>query len=311
MEEKKECPICLRPNCLSKLQQPSEYGGIFENSCDVCGKYLIHCRAEEDLKSDLGPKQRVILSSIVRNRYERKEQLRISSGNKKDILDSMSVPSDPFEKIDLLLEHIAYKTDNKEGMWIDINFQTDYPILFTEDHDQFEYCIFTASDQQLIEIGRQAHGSTKPIRLTLQGWRRINELKKTKVKANQAFVAMWFDSSLTPAWEDGFKRALKDAGFSPIRIDMMEHNNKICDEIIANIRKSGLVITDFTGQRGGVYFEAGYAMGLGIPVIWTCRDTDINDLHFDTRQYNHIAWGDPKDLREKLKNRIEATIPRK
>ena len=68
-------------------------------------------------------------------------------------------------------------------------------------------------------------------------------------------------------------------------------------------------MADFTGQRGGVYFEAGFAMGLGIPVIWTCRDTDINDLHFDTRQYNHIPWANPKELRVRLQNRIEATIP--
>jgi nucleoside 2-deoxyribosyltransferase len=79
--------------------------------------------------------------------------------------------------------------------------------------------------------------------------------------------------------------------------------------IVAEIRRSGLVVADFTGNRGGVYFEAGFAMGLGIPVIWTCRDTDINAVHFDTRQYNHIVWKEAGDLREQLQRRIEATIP--
>ena len=37
------------------------------------------------------------------------------------------------------------------------------------------------------------------------------------------------------------------------------------------IRKSKFLIADFTGQRGGVYYEAGFAYGLGLPVIWTCR----------------------------------------
>jgi len=49
-------------------------------------------------------------------------------------------------------------------------------------------------------------------------------------------------------------------------------------------------------------------MGLGRPVIFTCSEKDIDKAHFDTRQYNHITWTDPADLREKLKNRIEATI---
>ena len=75
--------------------------------------------------------------------------------------------------------------------------------------------------------------------------------------------------------------------------------------------ESGLLIADFSGHRQGVYFEAGLAMGLGIPVIFTCRDTDIDIAHFDTRQYNHVTWYDPADLCSKLEIRISATIPRK
>ena len=52
-------------------------------------------------------------------------------------------------------------------------------------------------------------------------------------------------------------------------------------------------------------------LGLGIPVVWTCRDTDIDKAHFDTRQYNHIVWTDSDDLKEKLIARIEATVPLK
>jgi nucleoside 2-deoxyribosyltransferase len=62
-------------------------------------------------------------------------------------------------------------------------------------------------------------------------------------------------------------------------------------------------------QRGGVYFEAGFAMGLGKLVIWTCHEDDVEKLHFDTRQYNHIVWTDATDLKEKLMLRIEATLP--
>jgi hypothetical protein len=57
-----------------------------------------------------------------------------------------------------------------------------------------------------------------------------------------------------------------------------------------------------------VYFEAGYAMPLGLPVIWLCQEDDKNRVHFDTRQYNHIFWKDIEDLRTQLRNRILATI---
>jgi nucleoside 2-deoxyribosyltransferase len=120
---------------------------------------------------------------------------------------------------------------------------------------------------------------------------------------------MWFDSNLDDAWRIGFKPALEACNLKPVRIDLEEHNEKICDLIMLRIRQSGLVVADFTGQRGGVYFESGFAMGLGIPVIRTCQKGQENQLHFDTRQYNHILWNSPADLKDKLENRIRATVP--
>ena len=47
---------------------------------------------------------------------------------------------------------------------------------------------------------------------------------------------------------------------------------------------------------------------LGIPVIFTCRNDKIGELHFDTRQYAHIVWENAEQLRDNLKNRILARI---
>jgi nucleoside 2-deoxyribosyltransferase len=68
------------------------------------------------------------------------------------------------------------------------------------------------------------------------------------------------------------------------------------------------VVADFTGQRGGVYYEAGYAAGRGIPVVWSCRKDQIKDLHFDIRQYNCIDWETPAELARRLESRITAVI---
>ena len=72
------------------------------------------------------------------------------------------------------------------------------------------------------------------------------------------------------------------------------------------------MVADFTqgedGARGGVYFEAGFAQGLGIPVIYSCHKDSIDKLHFDTRQYAHIVWKNSKELRVGLLNRIRARI---
>lgn len=123
---------------------------------------------------------------------------------------------------------------------------------------------------------------------------------------------MWFDDTMNDAWEKGFEPAIVDAGYKPLRIDRKEHINKIDDEIIAEIRRSRFVVADFTSKpkeaRGGVYYEAGFAHGLNIQVIYTCRKDRFEDVHFDTRQFNHITWNTPEDLRTDLSQRISSVI---
>jgi hypothetical protein len=144
--------------------------------------------------------------------------------------------------------------------------------------------------------------------LTLAGWRHIGELRTIGRASSQAFVAMWFDQTLAAAYAVGIAPALIDAGYSPIRVDRVHYNEKIDDKIIAQIRRSGLVVADFTGDRGGVYYEAGFDQGLGLPVIFTVHKDEIGGVHFDTRQYNHIVWETPAELRERLNERVIATM---
>ena len=86
--------------------------------------------------------------------------------------------------------------------------------------------------------------------------------------------------------------------YEAVRIDRKEHVNKIDDEIIAELRRARFVVADFThgetGVRGGVYYEAGFAHGHDIPVVFCCRKDVIDEIHLDTRQYNHITW-DPRE----------------
>jgi hypothetical protein len=155
-------------------------------------------------------------------------------------------------------------------------------------------------------------GESVEAKLSVAGWSEIEKLGQQAPNSSQAFVAMWFNETTEDAFYRGIAPAIAAVGYEAIRIDKKEHNNKIDDEIVAEIRRSRFLIADFTCEkgkvRGGVYYEAGFAQGLGVPVIWTCRDSSMDDLHFDTRQYAHIVWKSPDDLYEQLKNRIGATI---
>ena len=148
--------------------------------------------------------------------------------------------------------------------------------------------------------------------LTVEGHAHLEELERRATDSSQAFVAMWFDDSMENVWENGIKRGIEDAGYKALRIDRKEYANKIDDEIVAEIRRSRFIVADFThgkdGARGGVYYEAGFAHGRDIPVIFTCRKDALEQVHFDTRQYNHIVWETPEELQRKLATRIAAVI---
>ena len=153
--------------------------------------------------------------------------------------------------------------------------------------------------------------SSKEYRVTVSGHVRIAEAE-TNVDSSQAFVAMWFDDSMERVYDEGIAPAIEDCGFKPKRIDRDPAVDKIDDAIISQIKKSRFLVADFThgkkGARGGVYYEAGFARGLEIPVIFTCRKDMIKEIHFDTRQFAHILWDDTTKLRISLRDRIVARI---
>ena len=146
------------------------------------------------------------------------------------------------------------------------------------------------------------------LRITSEGWNYLQELEAPSDESKTAFVAMWFSAETDELWKQGIRPAVYDAGYEPVRIDALEHTNKIDDEIIAQIRVCKFLVADFTDQRGGVYFESGFAMGLGKRVIWCVKAADLKGVHFDNRQFNFLLWDDDTiaTFKGALRNRINA-----
>ena len=68
------------------------------------------------------------------------------------------------------------------------------------------------------------------------------------------------------------------------------------------------VISDLTQGSYGAYWEAGFAEGRGIPVIYTCEKAEWkkNKTHFDTNHMATIIW-DIDELK-KAENALVAMI---
>lgn len=102
--------------------------------------------------------------------------------------------------------------------------------------------------------------------------------------------------------------AIKECGFNPYRTKGDPTNKSIPDKILAEIARSQFVVADFTGHRHNVYYEAGFAHGLGREVIGCCRHDESDRLKFDTRHLGHVVWKDTAGLRQKLADSIRANI---
>lgn len=150
------------------------------------------------------------------------------------------------------------------------------------------------------------------IAITPAGWNEFARLQQVNLSSRIGFVAMSFRDEFKSLYEHGIEPGIRAAGYEALRVDRTEHNNRIDDEIMATIKRSRFLVADFTVNRGGIYFEAGFALGLGIPVVWLAKQDQLAQVHFDTRQYNFITWTENtwENLRHRLRYRIEATIGR-
>jgi hypothetical protein len=144
--------------------------------------------------------------------------------------------------------------------------------------------------------------------VSVPGLLKIEAMSGSGTASGQGFVAMDFAESMRDAWTNGFDPGIRAAGFRPMRIDSKDYVGGITDEIMSEIRQSRFVVADYTGQKSGVYFEAGFALGLGLTVIPTCRADEIKNLHFDIRHLNTLPWNTPSHLADGLTKRIRGVV---
>ena len=79
------------------------------------------------------------------------------------------------------------------------------------------------------------------------------------------------------------KRVCNKNGYNAKRVDETSVNKRVIPEIMKQIRRSAFVIADVSKSRPNVYYELGFADGIGKPIILTAKEGtalpfDITDL---------------------------------
>ncbi len=215
----------------------------------------------------------------------------------------------PQEKLDIVLEYVQ-SLSKYEGDSVHIKDDEDelaYQLQF-RGAKELQFYFDTAYQLNLIER-KSAYSSGSINKLTIDGLTRLLQVKAMKASST-CFVAMAFNAEMEIVYQRSIAPAIIESGFEPYIVNRvhMESDQTINDGILVGIKKSRFTIADFTYLKAGVYFEAGYALGRGQKVIYTCRHDFIDKLHFDLRNYQHIVWQDVEDFKSKLLDKIEAFI---
>ncbi len=169
-------------------------------------------------------------------------------------------------------------------------------------------------DYAVRELGWfQGSGSGKNFKVSPKGFIQIEKERSNPDIEEKIFIAMYFHSKMNLI-HNIIANAVMDAGYKPIRVDTEHPEGTIDDAIISGIRRSKGIVADFTERRGGVYFEAGFALGLDRLVVYTCKDqkTDKDNLHFDVEHRPFIFGKNTTkgrfDLKRKITDRIVARL---
>lgn len=277
--------------------------------CFNCGEVSINESFQVTIDSVENPKSvKRFLSFYYRTRTENKLKAEtVNWDNYKQLISSIYIPKTLDQKIDFIIKTIGNRSRHF-GAMATFYQDNDFVLFNCENSLELKNVLSALAEEKLIEPFTR--GGQLNIKLSHKGWRYFESNRSINLISNQAFIAMSFSPEMITQIAEVVPDIVIKAGFVPKLIINKEHNNNIVDEIIAEIRNSKFIIVDFTEHRNSVYFEAGFAYGLGLPVIWMCSNKDFKDgkTAFDTNHFNHIIWDSPDDLRTKLYNRIKATI---
>jgi nucleoside 2-deoxyribosyltransferase len=300
VDQSDKCKLC---NGAAKCWEDHPGFNRFNCQCARCGNYSI-----------MGPLATTVLPTFADRYYllagcirERTEHGQAQVQLTQEIIDDMLAlaPRTVLQKAEKLLGSLARKS-RYPGDWVHLTWRDSVPLGYCKNEEELHYYLEHLRVRRLIDTQNTAHDAA--CRVQPDGWTALESRRPSNLVSDKAFVAMWFDESMRLAYEEGIRPAVKEAGYQAVRIDAVEFNSDVVERIIGEIRECRFVVADVTGQRNGVYFEGGFAFGLALPVIWMCRDNEVEKLHFDTRQLNHIVWRDSATIRERLSRRILATM---
>jgi len=293
LERIERCKLCAA-NLLAPIM--GDVRVTFTCQCRRCGTYDITLEAYQDIPLTVSP----YLQAASRQASEGGIKLLITTKNWKRLIaehDQTAIS----ENIQKLLLHVMRRT-RRPGNAVELDTAFDHPIIDAENSGELTWYLENAIDTAHLKRSGNHYS------LTAKGWDFLMGPSAGGAIPGRCFVAMSFSEEHSPIYAEGIRPAVEEAGYTSVWMKDVLTNEDINYRMVVEIRKAQFLVADFTGLKAGVYFEAGFALGLGREVFWTTKADDLMEIHFDTNHYQHVVWTTYNDLKLKLSEKLVAVL---
>lgn len=177
---------------------------------------------------------------------------------------------------------------------------------FLDENAFDDYLRYQSLDQLLEERFNSTHEARKPV--PSDSLHSATPVCRREIKKGVALIIMAIDPK-KPELEDintTIKEVCSLFGIKAYRSDEIEHQERITDVILNEIKSCEFLIADLTLEKPNVYYEVGYAHAIGKkPILFRKQGTM---LHFDLSIHNVPEYKNVTTLRKLLTTRFEAIL---
>lgn len=309
MSVSSNCPICKDP------VTGQDQGFDHWYKCGRCGHFIIPWALEDDLPRFFHgtPLAAPILSHSIRRMQVPDKWVQLDRKMVERILKEDRLPNIK-QQADQLLLYLGRQLVTPDAMSNAAPSEI-CAIIGSADNNGARYVVQHLKSKELVHdvnwgtLSNARH--LGHIGLTYDGWQEYEKLQRTVSESRTAFMAMKFENDvLAKIVADYLKPAVAQTGYELRRLDEGQKAGIIDNRMRAEIQSARFLVADLSDQNNGVYFEAGYAEGLGRPVFYTCEESVFTKRHFDTEHHLTVKWDarNPTKAASELKDAIRATL---
>jgi len=262
--------------------------------CSRCGKYKIdggsgRLLRDDDSNGRFTNIEQAGIGHWLRNRQRFDDKPYISWEKIRELAENPRFPSLTDQREALL--RILAESSEAPGVRLKVNFAEEQYAIGAKRPEAVKALLNHLESEELVKIDKTTPDCYSAS-LTYKGWLEFEELERGHTSGRKAFYATPFGKQdLEEKWEPGLKDAVKETGFDLLRVDDEPKPGLIDVRMRMQIKEARFLIVELTHANLGAYWEAGYAEGLGKPVIYTfMEERDKERPHFDVDHSLRVNW---------------------